>query len=222
MKPPLGHKIDQYLTGRGSPMAGQGATFIRAGKRYGVDPRLLVGIATIESGAGQHEKLRFNPFNWGVHRGQTYGSYKEAIMDVARGLKRGYYAEGLTTPQAIVSKYAPAADNNDEGNWASVVSQVMGQLGGKLPAPVPVRSERAVPQAPMMPQRRDTTPRFSQDAFKEAFMQRILSGQGLHGRDLSDLITGSFRVPPPPPAAPGAGTSPRSTAPGAASPRACL
>lgn len=215
--PPLGHKIDQYLNGRGSPMAGQGATFIRAGKKYGIDPRLLVGIATIESGAGQHEKLKYNPFNWGVHRGQTYGSYDEAIMDVARGLKRGYIDQGLSTPQAIVSKYAPASDNNDEGNWASVVSQVMEAVGGAKATPYK-GTRRATPtsvtQVPTAPQRTSTTPMFDPASFKEAFAQRILSGQGLHGRDLSDLITGSFRVPAPvpPPAASGA-TSP---APGAA------
>lgn len=218
--PPLGHKIDQYLTKRGSPMAGQGASFIRAGKRFGVDPRLLVGIATIESGAGAHEKLQYNPFNWGVHRNQTYSSYQEAIMDVARGLKRGYYDQGLTTPQQIVSKYAPAADNNDEGNWASVVSQVMGQLGGPAvkggAVAQPAQSmSGSISQVAPMPAQYDDTPVFNQDLFKQSFQQRILSGEGLHGRDLSDLITGSFRAPPPPAAS---GAAPTQAASGAAPP----
>jgi murein DD-endopeptidase MepM/ murein hydrolase activator NlpD len=222
MKPPLGHKIDQYLNKRGSPMAGQGATFVRAGKRYGIDPRLLVGIATIESGAGAHTKLQFNPFNWGVHRGQTYGSYEESIMDVARGLKRGYIDEGLTTPQQIVSKYAPASDNNDEGNWASVVSQVMSAVGGAPATPyrgAPAQATRtSVTQAPMTPQRVPTTPMFDPAIFKQAFQQRILSGGRLRGSELSDLITSSFAVPSPPPAAPGATSSPEghTHAPGAA------
>ena len=98
-----------------------GQAFVRAGNRYGVDPRLLVGIATIESGAGEHMKLAYNPFNWGVHRGQTFSSWGQALNTVAKGLRKNYIAAGLTTPEQIVSKYAPASDNNDEGNWASVV-----------------------------------------------------------------------------------------------------
>ena len=80
----LAPQIDAYLQKRGSPMAGQGMSFLRAGRKYGVDPRLLVGIATIESGAGENMKLQYNPFNWGVHRGQTYGSYQEAIRTSSR------------------------------------------------------------------------------------------------------------------------------------------
>jgi len=122
--------IDEYLSGRQSPMAGLGSAFEAAGKKYGIDPRLLVGIAVIESSAGQHMKNKNNPFNWGVHRGQTYPSLAASIDDVARGLSQNYIKQGLTTPQQIVSKYAPGSDGNDEGGWASTVSSVMQALGG--------------------------------------------------------------------------------------------
>lgn len=131
-------------------------------------------------------------------------------MDVARGLRRNYVDQGLTTPQQIVSKYAPASDNNNEGNWASVVSQVMGQLGGRMPMTTggPSPATAAVTPVASMPQRYDPTPVFDPEIFKQSFRQRILSGEGLHGSDLSDLITGSFHAPPPPPAVSGAAVPP--------------
>jgi murein DD-endopeptidase MepM/ murein hydrolase activator NlpD len=126
----LDRSIDEYLNGRGSPMTGLGASFVQAGRRHGVDPRLLVGIGVIESGAGKYEKHPRNFANWGVHRGVTYDSYEEAIDDLARGLRKGYISKGLKTPRQIVSRYAPSSDGNDEGNWAEIVGSVVQQLGG--------------------------------------------------------------------------------------------
>ena len=45
--------LDAFLRKRGSPLAGQGATFVSAGKRYGVDPYLMVAIAGAESSFGK-------------------------------------------------------------------------------------------------------------------------------------------------------------------------
>ena len=42
-------QIDDYLKSKGSPLAGQGAVFVGAGKKYGVDPALVVAISGIES-----------------------------------------------------------------------------------------------------------------------------------------------------------------------------
>jgi len=127
----LDQSIDQYLSGRGSPMAGLGSTFVAAGRKYGVDPRMLVGIGVIESGAGKAMKNRNNFANWGVHRGQEYDSYGAAIEDLARGLRSGYLDHGLDSPEQIVTRYAPSSDGNNEHAWASTVSGVIRQLGGK-------------------------------------------------------------------------------------------
>jgi hypothetical protein len=149
--------IDEYLAGRQSPMAGLGNVFEQAGKKYGIDPRLLVGIAVIESSAGQHMKNKNNPFNWGVHRGQTYPSLAASINDVARGLSQNYIKQGLTTPQQIVSKYAPSSDGNSESGWANTVSSVMSQLGA--PAQTPAQAQTA--NAPAFNDA--SRPRISQD-----------------------------------------------------------
>ena len=202
----LAPAIDSYLEGRGSPMAGQGMAFLRAGRKYGIDPRLLVGIATIESGAGVHTKLQHNPFNWGVHRGQTYGSWEESIMDVARGLRRGYVDQGLTTPQQIVSKYAPSSDGNDEANWSRVVASVMTQLGGRAPAGATPR--RGIPIPPPSPPSPQATPGPERVwdpllASKNIRDQLIMGGGRIDLMGMPQLTASSYKTvaPPPVPAA---------------------
>jgi len=39
--------IDEYLPGKGSPLAGHGQTFVEKGSQYNIDPRLLVAIAGV-------------------------------------------------------------------------------------------------------------------------------------------------------------------------------
>lgn len=203
----LAPQINRYLASRGSPMAGQGKTFVQAGKRWGVDPRLLVGIATIESGAGAHLAQPYNPFNWGIHRGQQYGSWQESINDVARGLRKNYLDDGLRTPQQIVSRYAPASDNNDEGNWASVVSDVMEKLGGNAPASAPIPT--GIPHPPTLtstaPSLPPPPPKLNRQALGNAMLGQFISGGGrIDINSLPGLTQSFYEQPEPPaPAAPG-------------------
>ena len=121
------NQIDSYLKGKGSPMAGQGRTFVAAGRKYGVDPALLIGISGAESSFGKH---LFGPHNaWGWGPGIKFGSWEEGISTVARGLRKGYLDQGLTSPGKIVSKYAPGSDGNDEHGWTSNVETFMRELG---------------------------------------------------------------------------------------------
>lgn len=72
--------IDAFL--EGSPLAGQGAEFVAAGDRYGLDPRLMVAVSVFETGrcTAYHP-----PFNcWGYGPGLRFGSYAEAIDRVTR------------------------------------------------------------------------------------------------------------------------------------------
>jgi len=125
----LAGSIDQLLKSRGSPMAGLGNAFVSMGRKYGVDPRLLVGISGIESGFGVHTMGNHNAWGWGP--GKPFASWEEGISTVAQGLKNGYISQGLTTPIQIANKYAPASDGNDPQNWANVVSGFITQLGGQ-------------------------------------------------------------------------------------------
>ena len=59
--------IDGVLADAGSPLAGEGATFVREGRRVGVDPRALVAIAaheTMLATYGPSQGIR-NPFGLG-------------------------------------------------------------------------------------------------------------------------------------------------------------
>jgi hypothetical protein len=117
-------QIDAYLRKQGSPLAGQGQRFVNAGKRHGFDPLLLVAISGAESSFGKNAK-NFNPFGWGPHI--PFKSWGQAIDTVARGLKKGYFDEGL-------KEWAPIGAGNDptdlNSNWTDNVTRFYGQLGG--------------------------------------------------------------------------------------------
>lgn len=122
-------QLDDYLKGKGSPLAGQGAVLIGAGKKYGVNPGLVVAISGIESSFGKHILGNFNAWGWGP--GKSFSSWGEGISRVTQGLSQGYIRQGLTTPEQIVRKYAPASDGNDEKRWASTVNQFLSEMGGQ-------------------------------------------------------------------------------------------
>jgi cell wall-associated NlpC family hydrolase len=124
-------QIDTMLQKYGSPLAGLGHVFVAAGKKYGVDPRLVVAISGIESSFGKHTLGAHNAWGWGP--GIPFGSWHQAITTVTRGLKTGYLNEGRTSPDTIVSKWAPASDGNNEGHWSSTVKQFMRELGATVP-----------------------------------------------------------------------------------------
>lgn len=123
--------IDAYLRDKGSPLAGQGEHFVRAGERYGIDPRFLVAISGQESSFGENNYRRNNAWGWG---GMNFDSYREGIDTVARGLKRYYVDEGLTSVAEIQKKYCPVgADNDPTGlnvHWRDGVTKFLREQGG--------------------------------------------------------------------------------------------
>jgi hypothetical protein len=143
-------QIDKYLRERGSPLAGRGATFVREGRKNGVDPLLLVAIAGAETEFGTYgpsQKIR-NPFGWGPHI--QFPSWDAAIATVAKGLRKGYLDEGLKTISQIGAKWAPAGAANGptnlNSNWAKNVGRFYTDLGGQgvaaaAPKPAPIAAQ---------------------------------------------------------------------------------
>ena len=127
----LGAQLDEFLAAQGSPMAGSGSLFVAAGRRHGLDPRYLVALSGAESSFGKFLFRPFNPFGWGYF---TFSSWGEAIETVARGLERGYLAEGRTSVFSIAEKYAPVGADNDpnhtNGEEPQNVAKFLGLLGG--------------------------------------------------------------------------------------------
>jgi hypothetical protein len=143
-------QIDALLGKHGSPMKGLGNVFVAAGRKYGVDPRLVVGIAGAESNLGKYAYHPYNAWGWGGRAGHTFGSWEQSIATITKGLRDGYVGQGRTTPAAIVSKYAPGSDGNDEAQWVANVGSFMKELGADPGASMSVRPSAGarVPTAP--------------------------------------------------------------------------
>jgi hypothetical protein len=131
--PNLAQQINRYLKRKGSPLAGLGAEFVKAGRKYGVDPYLLVAISGAETSFGTYGPAQriHNAWGWGPHI--EFGSWQEGIHRIARGLREGYLNEGRTTVQQIGQKWAPIGAGNDptnlNSNWAKNVAGYMRELG---------------------------------------------------------------------------------------------
>lgn len=122
---------------KGTPMEGTAPAFMAAGKRFGIDPAFLVGIAGAEQS--------FRPFNnnafgitgvgdAGSVRGfAAYSSMEVGIFAAAKLLSgRLYVGSGLTTIEQVWKRWAPGGASNDPNhlnkNWAVNVISTMNRL----------------------------------------------------------------------------------------------
>jgi hypothetical protein len=127
--------LDAYLASKGSPMAGQGAAFLKSGVRHEVDPRFVVAIAGAESYFGITTCAAYNGWGWGCPSGPVrFGSWAAAIETVTAGLADDYIADGLTTVGEIHLRYAPPDATNDPDDlnygWADNVAHFLVEQGG--------------------------------------------------------------------------------------------
>ena len=105
--------------------------FYDAGRKYGVDPKLLMAIAMHETGKGtsaaflrKNNAMGISPNGGGP---RAFSSVEESINYAARLLRKHYLDQGLTTIDAIGGKYAPAGAGNDprglNKHWVNGVSK---------------------------------------------------------------------------------------------------
>lgn len=116
---------------KGSPMAGMGDTFVKTGKKYGIDPALLVGISYAEQGFSPYQNNAFGLMADYGH-GQTpeglgkFDSVEEGIDAAARNLV-DYAQRGKYTLSDIQKSWAPIGAGNDPNglnqNWIDNVMQ---------------------------------------------------------------------------------------------------
>ncbi|MEK9179111.1 MAG: hypothetical protein AAB893_01450 [Patescibacteria group bacterium] len=106
-----------------SPMLGEVDAFFKACTIYQINCYLIPSIAGLESGFGKHIPYdSYNAFGWDV--GNTdFHSWEDAIMTVARGLRKHYVNKEVTTVQDIAPIYAPPSTT-----WANNVSYFMHRL----------------------------------------------------------------------------------------------
>ena len=140
-----GAQLDAWIARKNpdSPMIGMGDVFVREGEANGIDPRALAAIARAESSLGSDPgaRARHNAFGWGPH--QTFASWEDNIATVARGLRRGYLDDGLTTLAQIQGRYAPLGVSNDptnlNSNWLRNTTALYAELGGDPSGSVALR-----------------------------------------------------------------------------------
>ena len=144
--------IDAMLARAGSPLAGEGATFVAEGTAAGIDPRALVAIAAHETILATYvpSQAIHNPF--GLGPGIAFASDADAIARAARTLGAYYLAEGRTTLSSIGAKWAPIGVANDptnlNANWTAGVGSYYAALGGDPERPVLASAQSGRPRLP--------------------------------------------------------------------------
>jgi len=122
--------LRKFLESYRSPLAPYADYILETSEKYGLDWRLLVGIAGNESLFGRVIPYEsYNAWGWGIHSRGTlkFSSWEEGIDRVARGLKENYIDQGLTTIDLIMTKYAPVSVANGYP-WADNVRFFMERL----------------------------------------------------------------------------------------------
>ncbi len=133
-------RIDQVLASYGSPASGSGALFYDLGVKYGIDPAYALAFYINESAAGTKGVARFTHGIGNIRTTPGYADYEgyRSYPDFATGIEDWYklikelYVDGwgLTTPDAIIARYAPWGDNNNPEAYAHTVEQLVELLAG--------------------------------------------------------------------------------------------
>ena len=120
--------LKQFLAEHKSPLEPYADFIVEKSDEVGLeDPRLIVAIAMCESTACK--RIPEGSFNcWGFQNGATkFPSMEWAITRVAETLKTQYFDKGLTTPEEIMTKYAPPSVEKG-GPWARCVKLYLDKL----------------------------------------------------------------------------------------------
>ena len=119
--------VKQYLEYYNSPLVPYSDEIVKLADKYGIDYRFIPAIAQQESNLCHViPDGSYNCWGWGITSVSSLGfdSYADGIETVTKGLKENYIDEGLTTPEAIMSKYTPQSN----GSWAHGVSEFMSEM----------------------------------------------------------------------------------------------
>lgn len=124
-------KLDKHLH---SNLSGTGVYFARYSVEYGVDPYLVTAIALHETGCKWKCSTNVTQCNnvggmksGGTHKcnGTSYTAFdslESGIKGFVYNIKVNYWDKGLTTAQAMNSKYAAS------GNWSAKVNSYMNSI----------------------------------------------------------------------------------------------
>lgn len=141
-------QIERVLAEYNSPARGYGQAFYDYGQQYNINPAIALAFFIHESGAGSNPAwagrkadgtYTHNVGNiictegWRCYgRFRDYDTWEQGIEDWYKLISGLYIGEWkLTTVEAIIPRYAPAADNNDEGAYIQSVKNLVESWKGK-------------------------------------------------------------------------------------------
>jgi hypothetical protein len=132
--PNISSQLDAYLTGKSSPIAGDGSVFLSNSVMYNVDPRLVAAIAGAESSFGTKwvncPASGFNAWSWfynGTCAKSPFASYSAGIATVSKFMRRSYLNKGRTSIALIGKRYCASGCQN----WVPNVTNFYTQMGGE-------------------------------------------------------------------------------------------
>jgi hypothetical protein len=130
--------IRRVLERYDSPAAGDAQAIYDLGVHYGLDPAVCLAFFIVESSAGTKGmatetrslgNIRATPGYVNYKGYRKYATWREGVEDWYRLIARLYVGEwGLSTVEAIVPVYAPAADNNDPAHYVRAVRQLVAEF----------------------------------------------------------------------------------------------
>ena len=127
--------VRRVLRQYNSPAIDEAEAFVELGRRYGIDPAICLAFFIMESSAGTRGiavetrsvgniRATAGYVNYKGYR--RYATWREGIDDWYRLIARLYVDQWrLTTVEAIVPVYAPAADNNDPAHYVATVRRLV-------------------------------------------------------------------------------------------------
>jgi Mannosyl-glycoprotein endo-beta-N-acetylglucosaminidase len=100
--------LENYLRNRGSYLANHTDLIVELSDYYGVNPKLIVAMAGVESG---YCRINFRPYNcWGYGR-YSWSSPEDGIRSYMSHMNAGYFSKGARTIEGIASPYNPWPDH---------------------------------------------------------------------------------------------------------------
>lgn len=122
--------VENFFKVYSSILANYSQLFVEVAEKHNLDFRLLPAIAMQESNGGKRViNGSFNPFGYGIYGNLVvrFSSWEDGIERVGKALREDYLNQGLTTPNAIMTKYTPSSLEKG-GVWAKGVSSFMEEL----------------------------------------------------------------------------------------------
>ena len=114
--------VRNVLEKYGSTLAPEAENFVYYADKHGIDWRLLVSIAGLESGYGsRYVQGSYNAYGWGG--GYIYfDSWEHGIDSISRSLRTRYYDRGANTVEKIGPIYA------ENPHWAQRIRGFMSRI----------------------------------------------------------------------------------------------